>query len=153
MYRLHVLLDRLFPYPSRRQALFAITAWPVLFAFGCWRTPQISEFLQSLGIEVTMWQVFHAALGAYILLLMNHGALNRRHFKRHAADIDRHRQLIKVGQGMVVAGLAGTSMNMVVIREEAKLRKRLGFLVEADRFYCSLESVILVFKWLCSKLR
>lgn len=53
-----------------------------------------------------MWQVFQTGLGVYILLLMNHRALNRRHFKRHAAEIDRHRQMIEVGQGMVVATLS-----------------------------------------------
>lgn len=153
MYRLRTILDRLFPYPSHSQALFAIAAWPVLFAFGCWRTPQISAFLQTLGVEVTMWQVFNAGFGAYVMLLMKHRAFSRRHMERHAADIERHSQLIKVRQGMVVAGLAGTSMHMAVISEEAQLRKRLGFLVEADSFYNRLDGLILVFKWLYSKLK
>lgn len=42
---------------------------------------------------------------------------------------------------------------MAVISEEAQLRKQLGFLVEADRFYRSLDSMTRFFKWLRSKLK
>ncbi|MFD2641106.1 hypothetical protein [Pseudomonas japonica] len=93
------------------------------------------------------------SFGAYALLLMNHREFNRRHFEHHAADIDRHSQLIKVGQRMVVVGLVDTSMHMAVISEEAQLRKRLGFLMEADRFYRSLDSMTRFFKWLRCKLK
>ncbi|MNH04704.1 hypothetical protein D3C79_640080 [compost metagenome] len=41
------------------------------------------------------------SFGAYVLLLMNHREFNCRHFEHHAADINRHSQRIKVGQGMV----------------------------------------------------
>lgn len=93
------ILARPFHYPSPNQALFAIVAWPVLFAAGCWKTPQIAEFLRSQRLDVSMWEVFHAGFGAYLLLLANHRMFNRRHFERNAPSIHRHQQLVKVEQG------------------------------------------------------
>lgn len=153
MIRLRRVLARLFPYPSTNQALFAIAAWPLLFAACCWQTPQLAGFLRSQGLDVSMWKVFHAGLGAYVLLLANHRVFNRRHFERHAPDIDRHQRLAKVEQGMVVAGLVGTGMHAAVVSEKAQLRKRLGFLVDADNFYRKLHSLIHVSEWLRSKLK
>lgn len=130
-----------------------IVAWPVLFAAGCWQTPQIAEFLRSQGLVVSMWEVFHAGFGAYLLLLANHRMSNRRHFERNASSIHRHQQLVKVEQGMVVAGLGGTRLYSAVAKEKAQLRKQLGFLVDADNFYCKLDSVLRISRRLRSKLR
>jgi hypothetical protein len=35
-----------------------------LFAIGCWRTPQIAQFLNDQGVEISMLQVFLAGFGA-----------------------------------------------------------------------------------------
>ncbi|MEE4182870.1 hypothetical protein [Pseudomonas viridiflava] len=153
MIRLRRILARLFYYPSTNQALFAIVAWPALFAAACWQTPQIAEFLRSQGLDVSMWQVFHAGFGAYILLLANHRVFNRRHFECNAPSMHRHQHLVEVEQGMVIAGLGGTRKHSAVAKEKAQLRKQLGFLVDADNFYCKLDSVLRISRWLRSKFK
>ncbi|NBB11035.1 hypothetical protein [Pseudomonas sp. SLFW] len=153
MPRFRRVLTWLFAYPPTNKALFAIATWPVLFAIACWQTPQIAEFLSSYGLEVSMLQVFQAGLGAYAILLANHRALNRRHFKRNQVHIDRHRRLVSVERGMVEAGLTDTPAYTAVTNEKVQLCKRLGFLADADNFYRKLRSLIQVFQWLRNKLK
>lgn len=140
-------------YPPTSQALFAIAAWPVLLALGCWQMPQISEFLTSHGTPVDMWQVFHAGFWAYVLLLPNHRRFNRRHFERNAGGIALHHRLTKVEREMAARGLTQADEYLAVIRARAQLRKRLGFLIDADNFYRKLDFLVEVFRWLCRKLK
>lgn len=140
-------------YPSTNQALFAIALWPVLFAIGCWRTPQIAVFLNSYGIDVSMAQVLQAGLGAYVMLLARHRWLNRRHFERHADEIDRHQQLSDVERDMTLRGCINTDAYQAVKSERTELKKRLGFLTDADNFYSKLQSLTHVLRWLLSKLK
>ncbi|MCU1733850.1 MULTISPECIES: hypothetical protein [unclassified Pseudomonas] len=153
MSRIRSTFARLFAYPSRNQALFAIAAWPVMYALGCWQTPQIAEFLKSLGLEVSMWQVFQAGFGAYTLLLIHHRKFNRRHFERNAADIDRYQRLKVLKQRLATTGLAGTGMHAMVLHEMSALSKRLGYLVEADDFYRKLRNLNGVFRRVHSELK
>lgn len=140
-------------YPHTNEALFAIALWPVLFAIGCWQTPQIAQFLNAQGVEISMQHVFLAGLGAYLFLLGKHRVLNQRYFERHAVDIAWHRRLREVEQDMVAAGLAGTDTHRAVASEIAELRKQLGFLVDADAFYRKLKVLIRVMSWLRGKLK
>jgi len=64
MTRLRFIPIQLTRYPHTNEALFAIALWPVLFAIGCWRTPQIVQFLNAQGVEISMLQVFLAGFGA-----------------------------------------------------------------------------------------
>ncbi|MGX1126557.1 hypothetical protein [Pseudomonas sp. HLS-6 TE3448] len=153
MTRLRFIPVQLTHYPHTNEALFAITLWPVLFALGCWRTPQIAQFLNAHGVEVSMLQFFMAGLGAYLFLLGKHRMLNNRYFERHAVDIAWHRQLCEVDQDMVAAGLADTDAHRAVTNEMAQLRKRLGFLVDADNFYHRLKVLIRVMGWVRDKLK
>ncbi|RAI70928.1 hypothetical protein DOZ80_10710 [Pseudomonas fluorescens] len=52
--------------------MFAIALWTVLFALGCWQTPQIAQFLSSQDVDISMQQFFLAGLGAYLILLGKH---------------------------------------------------------------------------------
>jgi len=140
-------------YPSTSQALFAIALWPVLFAIGCWRTPQIALLLTSHGVDVSMGQMFQAGLGAYVLLLAHHRRLNRRHFERHAGEIELYRRLSEVEREMALGGLTHTHAYQTVKSESAQLRERLGFLIDADNFYRKLQSLTQIFRRLLSKRR
>lgn len=126
-------------YPHTNETLLAIALWPVLFAIGCWRTPQIAQFLNSQGVEISMLQVFLAGFGGYLILLDKHRMLNHRYFEYHAVHITWYRRLCKVDQDMVAAGLAGTDAHSAVTIEMALLRKQLGFLVDAENFYRKLK--------------
>ncbi|UFQ01717.1 hypothetical protein [Pseudomonas fitomaticsae] len=140
-------------YPHTNEALLAIALWPVLFAIGCWQTQQIAQFLNAQGLQISTLQVFLAGLGAYLFLLGKHRIFNRRHFMRHAVDIAWHRRLCEVDQEMVAAGQAGTNTHRAVMSEIAQLRKRLGFLVDADNFYRKLKILIDLMSWLRNKLK
>lgn len=140
-------------YPHTNEALFAIALWPVLFAIGCWQTPQIAQFLNAQGLEISTLQVFLAGFGAYLFFLGKHRVFNRRHFKRHAVDIAWHRRLCEVDQGMVVAGQAGTDTHKAVMSEKTQLRKELSFLIDADNFHRKLKILIDVMSRLRSKLK
>lgn len=153
MTRLRFIPFQLTRYPHTNEALFAIALWPVLFAIGCWKTPQIAQFLNAQGVEISMLQVFLAGFGAYLFLLGKHHVLNHRYFERHAVDIAWHRRLCEVDQDMVAAGIAGTDAHRAVISEMAELRKQLGFLVDADNFYHKLKVLIRVMSWLRGKLK
>ena len=87
MTRLRFIPDQLTRYPQTNEALFAIALWPALFAIGCWRTPQIAQFLNAQGVEISMLQVFLAGFGAYLFMLGKHRVLNHRYFEHHAVDI------------------------------------------------------------------
>lgn len=153
MTRFRSISKSLLHYPPASQALFAIAMWPVLFAIACWQTPQLAEFLVSQGLEISMWQVFLVGFGAYLLLLGKHRVFNRRHFKRHAVEIAVHHRLSEVEQDMVSAGLTDTRAYKAVNSERARLRTRLGFLVDADNFYRKLKILIRVFSWLHRNLK
>ncbi|WP_312960798.1 hypothetical protein [Stutzerimonas nitrititolerans] len=153
MTRLRFIPTQLTRYPHTNEALFAIALWPVLFALGCWRTPQIAQFLNAQGVGISMLQVFLAGFGAYLFLLGQHRVLNRRYFERHAVDIAWHRRLCEVERDMVAAGLAGAEAHRAVTSEMAQLRKQLGFLVDADNFYRRLKVLIRVMSWLRGKLK
>ncbi|MNL02330.1 hypothetical protein D3C87_1228320 [compost metagenome] len=144
---------QLIRYPHTNEALFSIALWPVLFAIGCWRTPQIVQFLNAQGVEISTLQVFLAGFGAYLFLLGKHRVFNHRYFEHHAVDIAWYRQLHEVDQNMVAAGLAGTDTHRAVTNEMAQLRKQLGFLVDADNFYRKLKVLIRVMSWLRGKLK
>lgn len=135
-------------YPSTSQLLFAIAMWPILFAIACWQTPQIAEFLESQGLEISMWQVFLAGFGTYLLLLGRHRVFNRRYFQRHAVEIAVHRRLSEIEQNMVSEGLTDTPAYTATNSERARLRARLGFLVDAENFYRQLKTLIRAFSWL-----
>ena len=153
MTRLRFPPTKLAHYPHTNEALFAIAIWPVLFAVGCWQTPQIAQFLNAQEIEISTLQVFLAGLGAYLFLLGKHRVFNRRYFELHAVDIAWHRRLCEVDQEMIAAGLAGTDTHKVLMSEIAQLRKELGFLIDADNFYRKLKILIDVTSWLLSKLK
>lgn len=153
MTRLRFIPTELTRFPCTNEALFAIALWPVLFALGCWRTPQIAQFLNAQGVGISMLQVFLAGLGAYLILLGKHRMLNNRFFERHTIDIGWYRRLQQVNQDMVAAGLAGTDAQTVVAMEMAQLRKKLGFLVDADSFYRRLTVLIRVLGWARGKLK
>lgn len=140
-------------YPHTNEALFAIALWPVLFAVGCWQTPQIAQFLSSQGLEISMLQVFLAGFGAYLFLLGKHRVFNRRYFERHAVDIAWHCRLCEVERDMIAVGQAGTNTHKAVMSEIAQLRKQLGFLIDADNFYRKLKILINMMSWLRSKLK
>jgi len=153
MTRFHPIPTWLLHYPPTNHALFVIALWPVLFAVGCWQTPQIAQFLTSQGLEISVLHVFLAGFGTYLFLLGKHRAFNRRHFERHAVDITWHRRLCEVDQDLIAAGMAGTETHRAVTSEMAQLRKQLGFLVDADNFYRKLKILIQVMSWLRSKLK
>lgn len=153
MIRLRVPLPQLTRFPRTNEALFAIALWPVLFAISCWRMPQIAQFLNAQGLGFSMWQVFLAGFGAFLFLLTKHRVFNRRHFERHADDIAWHRRLCEVDQAMIAAGLAGTDAHMTVSSEIAQLRKHLGFLIDADNFYCRLKVLTRVMGWVLGKFK
>lgn len=153
MSRLRFIPLQLKRTPHTNEALFAIALWPVLFAIGCWQTPQIAELLNAHGVGVSMLQVFLAGVGAYLCLLGKHRVLNHRYFVRHAVDIDWYSRLLVVDRDMVAAGLAGTEAHRVVTSEADKLRKQLGFLVDADNFYRRLKVLIQVMTWAQNKLK
>lgn len=100
-----------------------------------------------------MWQVCQAGFGAYTLLLMHHRKLNRRHFERNAAGIDRNHQLNVLKERLATASLAGTGMHAMMLREMSALSKRLGYLVEAEDFYGTLRTLIGVFRRVQSELK
>lgn len=153
MTRLRFIPSQLIRFPHTNEALFSVALWPALFAVGCWHTPQIAQFLNAQGLEISMLQVFLAGFGAYLFLLAKHRIFNRRHFVRHAVDIAWHRRLCVVEQEMVATGLAGTDIHKAVMSEITQLRKELGFLVDADNFYRKLEILIDVMSLLRRKLR
>ncbi|WP_433899306.1 hypothetical protein [Pseudomonas sp. PSE1(2024)] len=153
MTRLRFIPSQLTRFPHTNEALLAIALWPALFAVGCWQTPQITELLNAQGLEISTLQVFLAGLGAYLFLLGKHRVFNRRYFERHAVDIASHRRLCEVDQEMVAAGQAGTDTHKAVMSEIAQLRKKLGFLIDADNFYRKLKFLIDVMTWLRSKLK
>lgn len=153
MTRLRFPPTKLAHYPHASEALFAIAIWPVLFAVGCWQTPQIAQFLNALGLEISSLQFFLAGFGAYLFLLGKHRIFNRRHFVLHAVDIAWHRRLCEVDQEMVAAGQAGSDTHKALMSEIAQLRKELGFLIDADNFYRKLKILIDVMSWLRSKLK
>lgn len=153
MTRLRFIPIQLIRYPHTNEALFSIALWPVLFAIGCSRTPQIVQFLNAQGVEISTLQVFLAGFGAYLFLLGKHRVFNHRYFEHHAVDIAWYSQLHEVDQNMVAAGLAGTDTHRAVTNEMAQLRKQLGFLVDADNFYRKLKVLIRVMSWLRGKLK
>ncbi|WP_458127780.1 hypothetical protein [Pseudomonas sp. Z2-11] len=153
MTRLRFIPDQLTRYPQTNEALFAIALWPLLFAIGCWRTPQVAQFLNVQRCEISMLQVFLAGFGAYLFLLGKHRVFNHRYFEHHAVDITWYRRLRKLDQDMVAAGLAGTDAHRAVTSEMAQLREQLGFLVDADNFYRKLKALIRVMSWLRGKLK
>lgn len=153
MTRLRFPPTKLAHYPHTKEALFAIAAWPVLFAVGCWQTPQIAQLLNALGLEISSLQIFLTGFGAYLFLLGKHRIFNRRHFVLHSVDIAWHRRLSEVEREMVAAGQAGTDRHKAVMGEIAQLRKELGFLIGADNFYRKLRILIDVMSWLRSKLK
>lgn len=153
MSRLRFIVIQMTRYPHTNEALFAIALWPALFALGCWRTPQIAQFLNAQGGETSMLQIFLAGFGAYLFLLGKHRVLNHRYFECHAADIAWYHLLHEDDQGMVAAGLVGTEAHRAVTSEMAQLRKKLGFLVDADNFYHKLKLLMRVMSWLRGKLK
>ena len=153
MTRLRFIPSQLTRFPHTNEALLAIALWPALFAVGCWQTPQIAQFLNAQGLEISTLQVFLAGLGAYLFLLGKHRVFNRRYFERHAVDIAWHRRLCEVDQEMVAAGQAGTDTHKALMSEIAQLREELGFLIDADNFYRKLKILIDVMSWLRSKLK
>ena len=153
MTRLRFIPTQLTRHPDTNEALFSIALWPVLFALGCWRTPQVAQFLKVQGVEISMLQVFLGGFGAYLFLLGQHRVLNHRYFERHTVDITWHRRLCEVDRDMVAAGLAGNEAHRAVTIELTQLRKQLGFLVDEDNFYRRLKVLILVMSWLRGKLK
>lgn len=153
MTHIRFIPSQLTRFPHTNEALFAIALWPALFAVGCWQTPQIAQFLNAQGLEISTLQVFLAGFGAYLFLLGKHRVFNRRHFVRHAVDIAWLRRLCEIEQEMVATGLAGTDTHKAVMSDIAQLRKELGFLVDADNFYRKLKIFIDVMSWLRSKLK
>lgn len=153
MTRLRFIPSQLTRFPHTNEALLAIALWPALFAVGCWQTPQIAQFLNAQGLEISSLQVFLAGFGAYLFLLGKHRIFNRRHFVRHALEIAWHRRLCEVEQEIVAAGQAGTDAHKAVMSEIVQLRKELGFLIDADNFYRKLRILINVMSWLRSKLK
>ncbi|MDY2562268.1 hypothetical protein SON66_03045 [Pseudomonas syringae] len=135
------MFSRAFAVPSTNQALVAVAACPVLYAVACSQTPQISEYLNGLGIHVSMMQVFIAGSTAYCAMLSRHRMLNNRYFVRYAADIERHRQLAKACEGLIAAELSETAGYQAMARERDSISDRLGFLVDADNFYCKLNGL------------
>jgi hypothetical protein len=153
MTRLRFIPSQLTRFPHTNEALLAIALWPALFAVGCWQTPQIAQFLNAQGLEISSLQVFLAGFGAYLFLLGKHRIFNRRHFVRHALEIAWHRRLCEVEQEIVAAGQAATDAHKAVMSEIVQLRKELGFLIDADNFYRKLRILINVMSWLRSKLQ
>lgn len=153
MTRLHLIQRQLLRYPHTNEALLAIAIWPILFATGCWQTPQIVEVLSNHGAEISMKQFFLAGFAAYLFLLSKHRFFNHRIFKCHAVDIAWYRRLCEVDRGMVAAGLAGTGTHMAVTSEMARYRRQLGFLVDADDFYRKLRVLLRVMSWLRGRLK
>jgi len=137
------MFSQAFAIPSTKQALFAIAMWPVLFAAGCYKTPQLADYLSEfVGIHISMMKLYVAGCGAYCLLLIRHRLLNNRYFVRYAADINRHRELVTRQQGMVAAGLTHRAEYPAVIAERDGIAGRLGFLVDADNFYRKLNGLV-----------
>lgn len=87
MTRLRFIPIQLTRYLHTNEALFAIALWPLLFANGCWRTPQIARFLNAQRVEISMLPIFLAGFGAYLFLLSKQCVFNHRYFERHAVDI------------------------------------------------------------------
>lgn len=143
MNRLRRMFSQAFATPSTNQALFAIAMWPVLYAAACYETPHLADYLSDLvGIHISMMKVYLAGCGAYCLLLSRHRLLNNRYFMRYAADINRHRELTMLQQGMVAAGLTHSAEYSAVIAEQDGTAGRLGFLVDADNFYRKLNGLV-----------
>ena len=153
MTRLRFIPSQLTRFPHTNEALLAIALWPALFAVGCWQTPQIAQFLNVQGLEISSLQVFLAGFGAYLFLLGKHRIFNRRHFVRHALEIAWHRRLCEVEREIVAVGQAGTDAHKAVMSEIVQFRKELGFLIDADNFYRKLRILLNVMSWLRSKLK
>lgn len=135
MNRLRRMLGRALAIPSTNQALVAVAACPALYPAACAQTPQISEYLNGLGIHVSMMQVFIAGSTAYCVMLSRHRMFNNRYFVRHAPDIERHRQLTTACQSLIAMGLKETAEYQAVARERDSISDRLGFLIDAHNFY------------------
>ncbi|QBF26778.1 hypothetical protein EXN22_14150 [Pseudomonas tructae] len=129
---------RLTAIPSTNEALIAAAVCPMLFAVCCRSTPQLAEYLNGLGLHVTMWMLFLQGLGVYIFLLGKHQTLGGWYRNRHADQIERHRQLTATHQCMIVAGLADTPEFHQVASEREFLRVRLGHFLEPLVFYHKL---------------
>ena len=137
------IFSQAFATPPTSQALFAIAMWPVLYGAACYKTPQLADYLSAfVGIHISMIKVFLAGCSAYCLMLSRHRLLNNRYFVRFAADIDRHRKLTMMQQGMIVAGLTQRAEYMALVSERNEIGGRLGFLVDADNFYRKLNWLI-----------
>ncbi|PBP93254.1 hypothetical protein [Pseudomonas congelans] len=141
MNRLRRMLSPAFAIPSTNQALAAIATCPALYAVACAQTPQISEYLNSLGVHVSMMQVFIAGSTAYCAMLSRHRMFNNRYFVRYAADIERYRRLATVCQSLIDMGLIETAGYQAMARERDSISARLGFLIDADNFYRKLNGV------------
>ncbi|MCH5536742.1 MULTISPECIES: hypothetical protein [Pseudomonas syringae group] len=141
MNRLRRMLNRAFAIPSTNQALVAVAACPALYAVACTQTPQISEYLNGLGIHVSMMQVFIAGSTAYCVMLRRHRVFNNRYFVRYAAEIERHRQLTTACQSLITMGLTETAEYQAVAYERDGISDRLGFLIDADNFYRKLNGL------------
>ncbi|MNE15571.1 hypothetical protein D3C76_530350 [compost metagenome] len=143
MNRLRRMFSQAFAIPSTKQALFAIAMWPILYAAACYETQQLADYLSEfVGIHISMMKLYVAGCGAYCLLLSRHRLLNNRYFVRYAANINRHRELTMLQQGMVAAGLAHRAEYQAVIAERDEITGRLGFLVDADNFYRKLNGLV-----------
>jgi hypothetical protein len=141
MNRLRRMLSPAFAIPSTNQALAAIATCPALYAVACAQTPQISEYLNSLGVHGSMMQVFIAGSTVYCAMLSRHRMFNERYFVRYAADIERHRHLATVCQSLIAMGLKETAGDQAIARERNSISDRLGFLIDADNFYRKLNGL------------
>ncbi len=63
------------------------------------------------------------------------------------------RRLCEVDQAMIASGLGGTDAHITVSSEIARLRKQLGFLIDADNFYRRLKVLTWVMGWVLGKYR
>lgn len=95
-------------------------------------------FLREFGLDVSLWQIIIAGVGAYVVLLDKHEVLNRWHSGRQSAAVARYHRLTRVYQGMIVAGMAQGAEYERVMSERTRLEDRLGHLLEPEVFYHKL---------------
>lgn len=136
-------------FPSTRSALFAIIAWPLLFASACWGDP---AYLGLFGLQDYPLQVFLAGFIVYCQVLKRHRFLHLRYFLRYAPDIERHRAMKTIEHLMIAADLADTNQFRAVVEERCRLAQELGFLVDGDNFYRKLSKLIRAYSWVTRSL-
>lgn len=129
------LINWLTGYPSKWSYLTACTLWPVLYGIGCWQTPQLVEFLNANGLNITMMQIFLGGFGSYLFLLGMAPRINRRTHLRYESEVIRFNLLSVIYEHMVSSGTAEPTDLRVLIEEKKKIRARLGFLLESENTY------------------